>query len=337
MSQINTTQWKKDVSRERKQKYIFKNTESRRFVELMKKCADKLGTKSTVEFFDRLGREMGVREYSALIGLCISKARNCSNKEDSMVIGTRLGCTAKIDRRRLIEEEKREEVEEERRRRGEEERSTSRRPRPCATPPASHPLASAVRGLPVNRRRPRSPANRRRPLSWAIFLLREEAERLPARGERSKRLGLRFAISTCNARYGWYIPVRQVAVAVETKVFLTEQSGSYRMVCTGLAADRYADRPLPAGTAKIDRRRSISAVGGRLREKSTIGGRLRKKKGRGRRRRRGKEERRRGEEIPRTPSLPAGHPRALATRGSSASLCRPWATFLPAWGERSRQ
>ncbi|RWW26483.1 hypothetical protein GW17_00009136 [Ensete ventricosum] len=230
MSQINTTQWKKDVSRERKQKYIFKNTESRRFVELMKKCADKLGTKSTVEFFDRLGREMGVREYSALIGLCISKARNCSNKEDSMVIGTRLGCTAKIDRRRLIEEEKREEVEEEeRRRRGEEERSTSRRPRPCATPPASHPLASAVRGLPVNRRRPRSPANRRRPLSWAIFLLREEAERLPARGERSKRLGLRFAISTCNARYGWYIPVRQVAVAVETKVFLTEQSGSYRM------------------------------------------------------------------------------------------------------------
>ncbi|CAL9083008.1 unnamed protein product [Musa acuminata var. zebrina] len=85
MSQINTTQWKKEVSRERKQKYIFKNTESRRFVELMKKCADKLGTKSTVEFFGRLGREMGLREYNALIGLCISKARNCSNEEDSMV------------------------------------------------------------------------------------------------------------------------------------------------------------------------------------------------------------------------------------------------------------
>ncbi|URD71932.1 Pentatricopeptide repeat-containing protein [Musa troglodytarum] len=85
MSQINTTQWKKEVSRERKQKYIFKNTESRRFVELMEKCADKLGTKSTVEFFGKLGREMGMREYNALIGLCIGKARNCSNEEDSMV------------------------------------------------------------------------------------------------------------------------------------------------------------------------------------------------------------------------------------------------------------
>ncbi|RZS19144.1 hypothetical protein BHM03_00051490, partial [Ensete ventricosum] len=41
---------------------------------------------------------------------------------------------------------------------------------------------------------------------------------------------------------------------------------------------QYTDCPLPGGTAKIDRRRSISAVGGRLREKSTVGGRLREKK-----------------------------------------------------------
>ncbi|RWW20435.1 hypothetical protein GW17_00015458 [Ensete ventricosum] len=51
--------------------------------------------------------------------------------------------------------------------------------------------------------------------------------------------------------------------------------------------DRYADRPLPGGTAKIDRRRSISAICGRFKVKSTVGDRLRKKK---ERRRGGKEE-----------------------------------------------
>ncbi|RWW76608.1 hypothetical protein BHE74_00015291 [Ensete ventricosum] len=79
----------------------------------------------------------------------------------------------------------------------------------------------------------------------------------------------RFAISICNARYRRYIPVHQV---------------------TDMRTARY--RAVPP---KIDRRRSIlavgsrlkkkSTVGGRLREKSTVGGRLRKKKGR----RRGKE------------------------------------------------
>ncbi|RWW31342.1 hypothetical protein GW17_00004028 [Ensete ventricosum] len=61
----------------------------------------------------------------------------------------------------------------------------------------------------------------------------------------------------------------------------------YRPVHTGPTADRYTDRPLPGGTAKIGRWRSISAVCGRFKEKSTVGGRLRKKK---ERRRRGKEE-----------------------------------------------
>ncbi|RWW20262.1 hypothetical protein GW17_00015638 [Ensete ventricosum] len=84
----------------------------------------------------------------------------------------------------------------------------------------------------------------------------------------------------------------------------------YRPVRTGPAADWYADRSLPGGTAKIGRWRSILAVGGRLREKSIVGSRLRKKKGR---ERRGKEERRRrGEEVPR--------PRTLAARGRLFSL-----------------
>ncbi|RWV94129.1 hypothetical protein GW17_00043369 [Ensete ventricosum] len=81
----------------------------------------------------------------------------------------------------------------------------------------------------------------------------------------------------------------------------------------GPSGYRYADRPLPGGSAKIrpsaidfGRRRSISAgdgrlkkkstIGGRLREKSIVGGQLRKKK----RKRRNKKKRR----IPR--------PRAVA-------------------------
>ncbi|RWW27952.1 hypothetical protein GW17_00007589 [Ensete ventricosum] len=87
----------------------------------------------------------------------------------------------------------------------------------------------------------------------------------------------RFAISTCTVRYGRYIPARQV---------------------TGTRTACY--RAVPP---KIDCRRSISVVGGRLkkkstvgsrlREKSTVGGRLRKKKGR----KRGKEEKRSGEYL----------------------------------------
>ncbi|RZS11715.1 hypothetical protein BHM03_00043079, partial [Ensete ventricosum] len=100
-------------------------------------------------------------------------------------------------------------------------------------------------------------------------------------------------------------------------MWLSIVSCSYRPIRICLAVDRYADLSLPGGTAKIDRRQSISAAGDRLREKSTVGGRLRKKKGRGRRRR-GKEERRRkGEEIP--------CPRVLAARGSPASLFSPCA------------
>ncbi|RWW03035.1 hypothetical protein GW17_00033851, partial [Ensete ventricosum] len=86
---------------------------------------------------------------------------------------------------------------------------------------------------------------------------------------------------------------------------------------------------------KIDCRRSISAVGGRLKKKSTVGGRLRKKKGR----RRGKEKKkRRGEErIPRPP--------AVAARGSPVRHRRPRPLFLPreeterlpTRGERSRR
>ncbi|RWV79398.1 hypothetical protein GW17_00059474 [Ensete ventricosum] len=80
------------------------------------------------------------------------------------------------------------------------------------------------------------------------------------------------------------LPELSVAIAGKKGIIC---ENPYRPVHTGPAADRYADRPLPGGTAKIGRRQSISAVCGRFKEKSTVGGRLRKKK---ERRRRGKEE-----------------------------------------------
>ncbi|RWW71832.1 hypothetical protein BHE74_00020402 [Ensete ventricosum] len=123
---------------------------------------------------------------------------------------------------------------------------------------------------------------------------------------------VRFAISTCTARYGWYISVRHV---------------------TGTWPARYWVVP-----AKINRWRSISAVGGRLkkkstignrlREKSTVGGRLRKKKGKKKRKRRKKEEEKK-EYLARAPLPPTSRPWPLF-------LPREETERLPARGERSR-
>lgn len=72
---------RKEISRERKQKWIFKNTLAHRFDKLVKMCGEKLGTETTVQVFGRLGRETGVKEYNALIGLCIEEARKSQDEE----------------------------------------------------------------------------------------------------------------------------------------------------------------------------------------------------------------------------------------------------------------
>ncbi|RZS14008.1 hypothetical protein BHM03_00045658, partial [Ensete ventricosum] len=96
-------------------------------------------------------------------------------------------------------------------------------------------------------------------------------------------------------------------------------SGPYRPVYTGLTADRYVDRPLPGGIAKIDHRRLISVVDGRLKEKSTVDGRLRKKREEEEEEEKKKEEEEKKKEeeekekkeedekyLARVPSLPVG-------------------------------
>ncbi|XP_022716949.1 pentatricopeptide repeat-containing protein At4g04790, mitochondrial-like isoform X2 [Durio zibethinus] len=82
LSNNNILPKQKEVSRERKQKWVFKKTQVNRFNRLIKMCGDKLGTKATMEVFDKLGRETGLKEYNALIAVCLEKART-SDDEDS--------------------------------------------------------------------------------------------------------------------------------------------------------------------------------------------------------------------------------------------------------------
>ncbi|VAI43142.1 unnamed protein product [Triticum turgidum subsp. durum] len=74
----------KEVAREKKKRYIFRNTESRRFTRLMRMCADKLGTESALEFFGRLGRDTGPKEFNALIRVCLEKARACGDIDSAV-------------------------------------------------------------------------------------------------------------------------------------------------------------------------------------------------------------------------------------------------------------
>ncbi|XP_048534293.1 pentatricopeptide repeat-containing protein At4g04790, mitochondrial-like [Triticum urartu] len=75
---------RKEVAREKKKRYIFRNTESRRFTRLMRMCADKLGTESALEFFGRLGRDTGPKEFNALIRVCLEKARACGDIDSAV-------------------------------------------------------------------------------------------------------------------------------------------------------------------------------------------------------------------------------------------------------------
>ncbi|KAA8526940.1 hypothetical protein F0562_008831 [Nyssa sinensis] len=84
MSHNNISFRRKEVSRERKQKWIFKSTQTNHFDRLVRMCAQKLGTDATIQVFGKLGRETGVKEYNALIRLCIEKARRSKDEEVSL-------------------------------------------------------------------------------------------------------------------------------------------------------------------------------------------------------------------------------------------------------------
>ncbi|KAF0925028.1 hypothetical protein E2562_015336 [Oryza meyeriana var. granulata] len=76
--------WRREVAREKKKRYMFKNTESHRFSRLMQKCADKLGAESALEFFGKLGRYTGAKEFNALIRICLTKAKACKDIDSAV-------------------------------------------------------------------------------------------------------------------------------------------------------------------------------------------------------------------------------------------------------------
>ncbi|KAI9079185.1 hypothetical protein K1719_038911 [Acacia pycnantha] len=77
----STSQRQKEKTRDRKKKWIFKHAQENRFERVVKFCADKLGAKATVEVLGKLGRETGVKEYNALIEVCINNARKTNDEE----------------------------------------------------------------------------------------------------------------------------------------------------------------------------------------------------------------------------------------------------------------
>lgn len=72
---------RREIWRERKQKWVFSKGQTRRFSRIVKICANQLGTEATFEVFGKMGRENGVKEHNSLIGICIEKARACDDED----------------------------------------------------------------------------------------------------------------------------------------------------------------------------------------------------------------------------------------------------------------
>lgn len=71
---------RKEISYERKQKWIFKNSQVYRFDRLVDTCAFKLGTDATMDVFGMLGRETGLKELNALMKMCIEQCRETDDE-----------------------------------------------------------------------------------------------------------------------------------------------------------------------------------------------------------------------------------------------------------------
>ncbi|KAI9385957.1 hypothetical protein POPTR_011G133100v4 [Populus trichocarpa] len=71
---------RKEISYERKQKWIFKNSQVYCFDRLVDTCAFKLGTDATMDVFGMLGRETGLKEFNALMKMCIEQCRETDDE-----------------------------------------------------------------------------------------------------------------------------------------------------------------------------------------------------------------------------------------------------------------
>ncbi|XVF03983.1 hypothetical protein REPUB_Repub05bG0041200 [Reevesia pubescens] len=84
LSNKNISLRRKEVSRERKQKWVHKKTQVPRFNRLLKLCGDKLGPRVALQVFDKLGRETGLKEYNAIIAVCLEKARTSDDEDEAL-------------------------------------------------------------------------------------------------------------------------------------------------------------------------------------------------------------------------------------------------------------
>lgn len=84
VQKCNMSLRRKEIARERKEKWTFKSTQISRFQQLVKQCACKLGADTTIKVFGKLGRETGRKEYNALIRICMEKARESKDEEVSL-------------------------------------------------------------------------------------------------------------------------------------------------------------------------------------------------------------------------------------------------------------
>lgn len=75
---------RKELSQDRKNKWIFKNTQKLRFDKLVNLCSDKVGSGSTFDVLYKLGRGTGLKEYNAFIKTCLETARNCNDEKVQM-------------------------------------------------------------------------------------------------------------------------------------------------------------------------------------------------------------------------------------------------------------
>ncbi|KAJ6887042.1 hypothetical protein NC651_027408 [Populus alba x Populus x berolinensis] len=71
---------RKQISYERKQKWIFKNSQVYPFDRLVDTLAFKLGTDATMDVFGMLGRETGLKELHALMKMCIEQCRETDDE-----------------------------------------------------------------------------------------------------------------------------------------------------------------------------------------------------------------------------------------------------------------
>lgn len=75
---------RKEVAQDKKQKWVFTRSLSGRFNHLVDSFAKKMGSDVAVHLFGKLGHENGLKELNALIKICIDKARETSNEDDSL-------------------------------------------------------------------------------------------------------------------------------------------------------------------------------------------------------------------------------------------------------------